>query len=158
MTKTTGNPRRFTIPHGRWTVVPNTGLAVYQATGTSIVATDTGDDDLVLDTGGPVRVRLAEITGPWTQEKVYATALDDPAEGCQATATARWSVECDGGPADRQVVWRSSRDRTRVLERTPPMCHAHAGCEYQQAIAAGTSAEVCIEPVTAEQGSGDTNR
>jgi hypothetical protein len=71
------NPRRFSIPHGRWAVIPNTGLAVYQATGSSVIATDTGDD-VVLDTDGAVRVRLAEITGPWTQGKVYATPLDGP--------------------------------------------------------------------------------
>lgn len=61
----------YVIPHGQWAVIPHTGLAVYQANGSSFVATVT-EDDIVLDTEGPVRVRHAEVTGPWYRDHVTA--------------------------------------------------------------------------------------
>lgn len=61
----------YVIPHGLWAVIPHTGLAFYQSNGTSFVATVT-EDDIVLDTEGPVRVRHAEVTGPWYRDRVLA--------------------------------------------------------------------------------------
>ena len=65
------NPKRYVVPHGRWTMIPYTGIAVFQATGTSITATATYED-VVLDTDEPVRIRLAEVTGTWYADRVVA--------------------------------------------------------------------------------------
>jgi hypothetical protein len=73
----------YVIPHGQWAVIPHTGLAVYQANGTSFVATVT-DDDVVLDTGGAVRIRHAEVTGPWCRDRVLAERREPPADRTEA--------------------------------------------------------------------------
>jgi hypothetical protein len=75
----------YVIPHGQWAVIPHTGLAVYQSNGTSFVATVT-DDDVVLDTDGPVRIRHAEVTGPWYRDRVVAERREPTPQRTEAPA------------------------------------------------------------------------
>jgi hypothetical protein len=50
---------RYRIPHATWTVIPKYGLAFWQGSGTSVVATHVGDGNIQLDTEGPITVRLS---------------------------------------------------------------------------------------------------
>ncbi len=69
---------RYLIPHGVWTIVPYTGMAFLQSTGTSVAATWTGDD-LVIDTDGAIRVRPAEVSGVWRQGAIHAEPVAEVA-------------------------------------------------------------------------------
>lgn len=76
----TTRTENFRIPHGVWAIIPHTGLAILQASGTSIVATATADD-VVVDTGSAIRIRHSDVTGAWQQNSVYAESLGHPSDG-----------------------------------------------------------------------------
>lgn len=67
-------PESFRIPPDIWVIIPRTGLAIFQASGTCIVATAIGDDVLV-DTTTPIRVRHADVAGGWCHNSAYAESL-----------------------------------------------------------------------------------
>lgn len=60
--------RIFSIPPGDWVIIPNAGIALFHASGTSFSATAAGRD-VVLDCDGPVRVRLTDGSPRWWDDR-----------------------------------------------------------------------------------------
>ncbi len=60
--------RTFSIPPDDWVIVPDSGVALFHASGTSFTATVVGRD-VVLDCDGPVRVRLTDGSPRWWDER-----------------------------------------------------------------------------------------